>query len=447
MNRIMITAPTSGGGKTAFTCALLRVLANRGLKTAAFKCGPDYIDPMLHRRAAGGKCRNLDLFLASPERVKSLFVQACGGVDAAVAEGVMGYYDGLGGVTDTASSWQTAAALDFPAVLVVNPKGAGLTMAAQIKGMLDFRRPSGIIGIILNNCTASQSKFYINLFESETGLPILGCLPHCDEAEIPSRHLGLQTAGEIDNLDKKLDILAESLESNTDIDDLLALCRRPDIPPETVKTVPTQARIAVARDEAFCFIYDETIDALRDAGAEIVYFSPIHSEKLPVGIGGLYLPGGYPELYAERLAANDGMRRQICQAVTNGLPTAAECGGFMYLCRSIENETGLSYPMAGVIDSVTVKKNRLVRFGYAYMTAKSDGLLFDKGDSVPIHEFHYWDASICGSDFDLVKPISKKSWQGGFNTPTLYAGFPHLYFAGEPTLAERFVSKAAEAMR
>ena len=204
-------------------------------------------------------------------------------------------------------------------------------------------------------------------------------------------------------------------------------------------------RIAVARDEAFCFAYAETLDALRDAGAELVFFSPLRDTTLPENIGGLYLPGGYPELYAQQLSENRALRAAIREAVQNGLPTAAECGGFLYLGQALEGTDGKVYPMAAVLQGSGHNAGRLVRFGYAAMTAKADSMLFRAGEALSIHEFHHWDSSENGTDFS-VRKTEKRQWECGFANAHLYAGFPHLYWAGT-ALPRRFVQAAQHFLK
>lgn len=447
MIEVMIAAPASGSGKTVLTCALLAALKRRGLDPCAFKCGPDYIDPMFHRSVLGVESHNLDLFLAEEETVRRLYARYTAGHDAAVLESAMGFYDGLGGSTDRASGWHTADTLDVPVLLAVRPKGASLTLAAQIRGLLDFRNPSHIAGIFLMDCSPMLAKSLTPMLERETGLPVLGFLPHMDEAALESRHLGLRTAGEISDLAARLDRVAEELAGAMDWEKFSALFG--DRTARETPEIPTSHRrvsIAVARDEAFCFLYEEALDALRDAGAELLFFSPLRDVRLPVGACGMYLPGGYPELYAARLAENAEMRAAVRRAVEGGLPTVAECGGFLYLGRSLESTDGKTYPMAGYLPGEGVRKERLVRFGYAELTAEKDSLLLHAGESVPIHEFHYWDSTENGSDLTAVKPLTGRNWRCGFVRERLYAGFPHLYFAGRPVLAERFV-RAAEDYR
>ena len=443
MVELMVSAPASGSGKTVLTCALLSALKHRGLDPCAFKCGPDYIDPMFHRSALGVDSRNLDLFLSGEDTVRALYRRCGGGRGAAVVEGAMGFYDGLGGTTDRASAWHAAHTLDLPVLLAVRPRGASLTLAAQIGGLLEFRTPSHIAGLFLTDCSPTLAKSLAPMLEGETGLPVLGHLPHMAEAVLESRHLGLHTAGEIGDLAARIGRAAQVLDEAMDWDRFFALFdRRPgwEAPPPRhgAETVP----LAVARDEAFCFTYAETLDALRDAGAELVFFSPLRDEKLPENACGLYLPGGYPELYAAQLAENQSMRDSIKGAVAGRMPTAAECGGFLYLGQSLEGTDGRTWPMAGYLPGEGVKQDRLVRFGYANLSAPSDSLLFEAGEPVPVHEFHYWDSTRNGEDLTASKPLTGRSWTCGFVSDRLYAAFPHLYFAGRPELAERFVRAA-----
>ena len=438
--QLMAAAPASGSGKTTVVCALLRALRRRGLDPCAFKCGPDYIDPMFHRAALEVPSCNLDLYLTDPARLRQLYSAHLAGHGAAVVEAAMGYYDGAG-LTDAASGWQTADTLGLPVLLVVRPGGASLTLAAQIKGLQAFRPDSHLAAILLNGCSASYADRLAPLLERETGLPVVGCLPTLEAARLPSRHLGLYTAGEIQDLSPRLDALADALEAGADLDKLLAVCRRPAPVSAPAQAAPVRARIAVARDEAFCFCYPETLETLARAGAECVFFSPMRDAALPEA-DALYLPGGYPELYAETLSQNEPLRRAVAAAVAAGMPTVAECGGFLYLGQTLADEAGSVWPMAGVLPGDGFRAGRLVRFGYADLTAREDSLLFRAGERVPVHEFHHWDSTCPGDALEAEKPDGRR-WRCGFAGPRLYAGFPHLYLAGRPRLAERLVSAAA----
>ena len=447
MIQFLLAAPRSGSGKTTMTCALLMALKRRGCAPCAFKSGPDYIDPMFHRAVLGVESRNLDLFFSAPETVRTLYAKGAAGHGAAVCEGAMGFYDGLGGVSDRASAWHLADTLDLPVLLVVEPKGQSLTLAAELNGLVNFRTPSHIAGILLNNCTARMHALLAPMLEKETGLPVLGFLPKLPEAVIGSRHLGLYTAAEVENLQQKLALLADAAEEHIDWPRLLALCEKePPALPVQPEMPPARVRIAVAQDEAFCFTYAETLEAFRDAGAEVVFFSPLRDTALPENIGGLYLPGGYPELHARELSENTSLLREIKQKIKSGLPTAAECGGFLYLGQSLTDAEGQSWPMAGVLPGEAKDAGRLVRFGYAALSADSDSMLFRAGESFPIHEFHHWDSTANGVALAAKKPVGGAEWRCGFIDEHFYAGFPHLYWAGTP-LPQRFAAAAENYRR
>ena len=447
MIQFLLAAPRSGSGKTTMTCALLMALKRRGCAPCAFKSGPDYIDPMFHRAVLGVESRSLDLFFSAPETVRALYAKGAAGHGAAVCEGAMGFYDGLGGVSDRASAWHLADTLGLPVLLVVEPKGQSLTLAAELNGLKNFRTPSHIAGILLNNCTARMHALLAPMLEKETGLPVLGFLPKLPEAVIGSRHLGLYTAAEVENLQQKLALLADAAEEHIDWPRLLALCEKePPALPVQPETPPARVRIAVAQDEAFCFTYAETLEAFRDAGAEVVFFSPLRDTALPENIGGLYLPGGYPELHARELSENTSLLREIKQKIESGLPTAAECGGFLYLGQSLTDAEGQSWPMVGVLPGEAKDAGRLVRFGYAALSADSDSMLFRAGESFPIHEFHHWDSTANGTALAAKKPVGGAEWRCGFVNEHFYAGFPHLYWAGTP-LPQRFAAAAENYRR
>ena len=445
MLELMIAAPASGSGKTVLTCALLAALKKRGLNPCAFKCGPDYIDPMFHRSVLGVDSHNLDLFLSDEDTVRSLYDHYSASHDSVVAEGAMGFYDGLGGATDWASAWHTADVLELPVLLAVRPRGSSLTLAAQIKGLQAFRSPSHIAGIFLNDCSPMLFQSLNPMLERETGLPVLGYLPHMGDAVLESRHLGLQTAREIKDLADRIYHTAQMLDNTMDWEALTEQCERRESPTvSTPQTAWMRTPIAVAKDEAFCFLYEETLDILRNEGAELLFFSPLHDETLPENACGLYLPGGYPELYAAGLARNESMRQSVREAISRGVPTVAECGGFLYLGQTLEGTDGSAYPMAGYLPGDGVRTSKLVRFGYAELTADGDSLLFRKGESVPVHEFHYWDSTRNGEDLTAVKPLTGRNWRCGFVNERLYAAFPHLYFPGRPELAKRFTQAARQ---
>ena len=450
MIECIITAGSSGSGKTSVVVGLLSLLQRKGYNVGSFKCGPDYIDPMFHRAVMGVESHNLDLFLASADRVKEFYQRYSAGKTAVICEGAMGYFDGLGGITDEASAWKVADTLDLPVIAVIDAKGASLSIAAQILGLKALRQPHHIVGVILNKCSKMLYQRLKPVLEAETGVKLLGFLPYVEGAEFSSRHLGLYTAGEISDINQRIEKIADVLEDSLDFEAFEELCKRnvkavdgvEQLELEDSKTC-AKAKIAVARDDAFCFLYEETLDTLKEQGAELVFFSPLHDEGLPKGVSGLYLPGGYPELFAGELSFNEDMLKDIKSAIESGLPTVAECGGFLYLCESLEDGNGDIYEQVGIFKGAATNKEKLVRFGYSLLSQEEDSLLFRKGEEVPMHEFHYWDAADPGSDLLATKPLGGRSYRCAYSTDTLYAGFPHLYLAGKPKLAARFVEKAA----
>ncbi|NMA36785.1 MAG: cobyrinate a,c-diamide synthase [Papillibacter sp.] len=446
INRLMITAPNSGGGKTTLTCAILRALCLRGLKPASFKCGPDYIDPMFHEKVIGAKSTNLDLFFAGEEGLRQLLYRNSINSDVSVIEGAMGFYDGIG-MTDEASASSIARATGTPAVLVADGKAQALSIAALISGFVSFRGGTSIKGVIFNRISPKLYEDMKSLVEKECGVRVYGYMPELKDCVIESRHLGLVTADEIEDIKEKLISLAKAAEESVDIDGLLELASK--APPLEVKPYTPEAitkarpKIAVARDRAFCFYYSDTLRLFEELGAEIAYFSPLSDIKLPEGCAGLYIGGGYPELYARQLSENKAMLKEVNDAVRGGMPTIAECGGFMYLHSEMEGRDGSFYKMAGVLPYKAYRTKKLQRFGYINVQAKEDSLLLSKGESIPAHEFHYWDSSDPGSGLRALRPRSDKSWDCAHVSKTMYAGYPHLYLFGNPGAAGKFV-KACE---
>ena len=424
MRAFLITAMQSGAGKTVMSCALMAALKQKGLTVNAFKSGPDYIDPMFHRRVL-------------EEGVRRSFRKTSGDVE--IVEDAMGYYDGLNGGTE-ASAWDLACRLNLPAVLVLRPKGSGLTLAAQVRGIQTFRQDSRICALLLADCSERLAGYLLPVLERECGLPVLGYMPHMSEAELESRHLGLLTEEEIEDFTARMDRLAEQISRTADLERLISLAAEgpsdKGAAAEAAANSEPVCRIAVARDEAFCFQYADNLYALRSAGAELLYFSPLRDCGLPEA-DGLYLCGGYPELFAGQLAANESMRTDIAKKVRSGLPTVAECGGFLYLQQSLEDAEGRPQPMCGVLPGRGFRTGHLQRFGYLTLSAERDSMLLRRGERLPAHEFHYWDSTENGSDLRAEK-TDGRSWGCGCADRTVYAAFPHLHFGGELPLAERF---------
>ena len=435
--RLLIAGTGSGCGKTTIVCAILQALKNRGHDAASFKCGPDYIDPMFHSEIIGAQSANIDLFFSDEAQARSLFLKHAAELN--LIEGVMGFYDGMGMDSEAASSHHAAKALDAPAILVVNGRGMALSAAAVVRGYLELRRPSGIEGVIFNHVSPMSYPMLKAAVERECGVKVYGYMPDCPECALESRHLGLVTAQEVDDLRIRMQILASRAEKSIDLDGLIALMRMqaPLEAEEFVQEHIGNVRIAVARDRAFCFYYRDNLEMLRELGAQLIPFSPMADGKLPE-CDGLILGGGYPELYLEQLSGNQSMRASIRAAIADGLPTIAECGGFMYLAETIAGR-----PMAGAIQTGCFNAGKLQRFGYTTITAEKDSLLFCAGDAIRAHEFHYWDAENPGNDLASRKP-SGKSWKCAYAADTLYAGYPHLYFPSNPGAAKRFIQKCQE---
>ena len=444
--RLLIAATASGAGKTTVVCGLLRALQRRGVRVQACKCGPDYIDPQFHREVIGVPSRNLDLFLAGEDVVRELVAQGAKESDLTLIEGAMGYYDGIAQSSDS-SSFDLARATQTPAVLVVDARGRALSAAAEVAGFLHFREPSHIAGIILNRVSASYFAQLKAMIEREAHVPVLGYVPWVDVAELECRHLGLVGAHEVADLAAKVDALADELEKTVDLDVLLAVAQHAEPLSFEPRALPApceaQPVVAVARDEAFSFYYEDSLALLERLGAHIAYFSPLHDDALPPRVCGLYLGGGYPELHAEALSRNASMLVQVREAVSSGMPTIAECGGFLYLHQILEDTEGRAWPMVGAVSGRVYPLGRLARFGYVTLTAQEDGLLASAGQRVRAHEFHYWESSEPGAGFRAQKPQSGREWDCVISTPTLYAGFPHLYLGGCSRAAKRFVDACA----
>lgn len=445
--RFMIAAPSSGSGKTVVTCALLRALARRGLACAAFKCGPDYIDPLFHRRVVGARSGNLDGFFTDAPTLRALLARGAAGADVAVLEGVMGFYDGMApGVAD-ASSYQVARDTETPVVLVVNGRGASLSLAAVIHGIAEFLPCANVRGVVLNKTSAAACAYAAPAIEKHTGVAVLGNIPAAEAFSLESRHLGLVTADEVEQLSARIDKMAELVEKSVDVDRLLEIAATaPDIREEPYRLEPIAGArpiVGVARDEAFSFYYEENLRALEDLGCELAFFSPLCDSELPRGTSALYLGGGYPELHARQLSENAPMREAVRRAVESGMPTVAECGGFLYLQREIADSEGRRWPVAGALEGASENGGRLSHFGYVELTSQRDGLYGPRGTRIRAHEFHYWQSTCPGGDFWTQKPRRDKGWPCTTTTPSLVAGFPHVYYPANPDVARAFASAAA----
>lgn len=439
--RILISAGASGSGKTLFTLGLLSALKMRGKNVASFKCGPDYIDPMFHQEVVGKRSVNLDSFFVGEEEVKSRLWEHSKDCDIAIIEGVMGYYDGLAGISPRASAYDLAKITKTPTVLLVDAKGASLSLLAYIKGFLSYKEDSFIGGVIFNRMSPMLYPRMKGLVEKELGIPALGYLKENPKFTIKSRHLGLVLPEEISDLQEKIRLVGEEIEKTVDVNQILAMANqspkftiRED---EIYKAKKKQAvSIGVAKDEAFCFLYKDNLALLEKMGANLVYFSPLRDESLPKKLDGLLLPGGYPELYAKTLSDNKAMLLSVQEAIESGMPCIAECGGFLYLHEQILDKEGNAYSMVGVIAGTSYFTGKLSRFGY--VTLKGQNIFGSELGEIPAHEFHYYESENCGDAMWAQKPLSDRGWKCCHSKESLFAGFPHLYFYGNPKLAEKF---------
>ena len=493
---ILLAAPASGSGKTAAACALMSAFQRRGLTVRACKCGPDYIDPMFHREVLGVDSRNLDLFFSGGEELRTGYEDHVCGADLAVTEGVMGYYEGMSMDSDTASSYDVSRTLGLPVILVLPCRGASLSLAAVVKGMVEYRPDSRIRGILLNRVSGMLYPRLKSMLERELRkmgyeIPVVGYVPEDEAFSFESRHLGLVTPQEMDSVKEQTCRAGDLLTQTADLDLILRIAEEADFcakekkkldgekcgvlkgnrgkgktRAEAGKPSGMEIRIGIARDRAFCFYYKENMELLEKMGCRLVPFSPISDPELPKELDGLILGGGYPELFARQLSENRRMRESVREAVGFGMPCLAECGGFMYLHEEMEDGEGNEYPMAGVIPGKTFPAGKLVRFGYINVTAADGGnpasdrkdvrlngqqdqgeWYLRQGESIRGHEFHYWDSTDSGHGCEAVKPDGRRRWQCIHAEGNLFAGYPHLYLPSLPVFAERFVQRCAERRR
>lgn len=452
--RILIGAGASGSGKTLITCGILAALQERGLKVASFKCGPDYIDPMFHSRVIGTRSRNLDTFFTGEAVTRYLLRENARDADIAVMEGVMGFYDGVGGVTTQASAYELSRVTKTPAVLVLDCRGMSVSIAAYVKGFLEYQADNLIRGVILNQLSPMLYQRVKGLLEEDLHVKVLGYVPKVEDCVIDSRHLGLVKPEEIPDLLERLKRLANILEKTMDMDGLLKLADEAQELEETDLSsedpafswhLPEPVTIAVARDDAFCFFYEDNLRLLRDMGAKIVDFSPLKDKEVPKEAAGLLFYGGYPELHARALSKNRSMKKSIYKKIAGGIPCMAECGGFMYLHETMEDMEGNAYKMVGVIPGGAYKTPKLNhRFGYISLSQGIEGVFGQDVGEIPAHEFHYFDSPNCGTDYLAKKPSSSRSWECMHSNGRMFAGFPHFHYYGNPRVAKAFLERCLQ---
>lgn len=445
---LLIAGTHSGCGKTTITLGVMAALARRGLAVQPFKCGPDFIDPSLHRLVAGRVSRNLDVRMCGVDWVRQTFARHGSSADVAVVEGVMGLFDGGAGSAAT-----LAKTLDLPVLLVVDVRSAAESVAAVVHGFATLDAGVRLAGVIGNGIGSDKHRQMVaEAIGAHCAVPLLGCLPRSEAVAIPSRHLGLHMGEEHPLTGTGLARLIELIETHVDLERLVRIAATPRREePASNGTVPANAgapvRIGVARDAAFCFYYEDNLDLLCAAGAELVFFSPLDDGSLPPDLAGLYLGGGYPELHARRLSDNRAMMAQVRVFAESGRPVYGECGGFMYLCRSLADLDGHEFPMAGLYPFAARMQARLRSLGYRRPQVMRDCLLAPAGAVLHGHEFHYSTIDTDGVAVPAAYVLEEGRPEGFVACGQTLAGYVHLHWGRTPEAAARFVEACRAAAR
>lgn len=435
--------------------AILSYLAGEGLKVAPFKVGPDFIDPGHHTKISGKTCINLDSWMLSKEYNIQRFREETKASDIAVVEGVMGLFDGLDGLSDAGSTAQMAKWLNLPVVLVVSARGKARSAAAIVKGFEDFDPDLTIAGVIFSQTGSLRHYDYLKkAVEQNCRTKCLGHLPKNDGIIMPERHLGLVTADELDISPDTLSTLSGMVRDYMDIQGLIASLESFELP---VKPDPTPLgstsepgpTIAVARDKAFCFYYPDNLDILKTFGAKIVEFSPLRDDCLPRDIDGIYLGGGYPEVFAEKLSQNTGLLKEIKEKSMSGMPIYGECGGFMFLCSQLSGmEDPQPYAMSGCFDFKVQMSKRLRSLGYREITLKHETIIGKKGDTLRGHEFHYSSLENPNTAVPDVYCVTSRAGQDialkGYQVSNTLGSYLHIHFGSNPVCAKHFVATCRE---
>ena len=444
--RLVLAGAHSGAGKTSVSTGIMAAFVRRGLTVQPYKVGPDYIDPAFHTFVAGRQSRNLDSWMLDERTIRSLFMRQAPGPEQglSVIEGVMGLFDGH--IQEgTGSTAHVAQILSAPIVLIINGSGASRSAAALVHGFDRFSPDTRLAGVIVNMVNSrSHYEMLKGFIEKETGVPCFGFLAKNPDMTLESRHLGLVPSVEVEGLSRRLELLAEAVAETVDLDGLLNLAAStPEMEPAPLPVLPgPPVRLGVARDRAFNFYYDDGLDLLTDLGAELVFFSPLDDAALPPNLEGLYIGGGFPEVFAAELEANQTMRSQIREALEGGLPAYAECGGLMCLSRSITDFEGREYAMTGFFDQKTAMTKRLQNFGYVSVAFEEDTVLGPAGTMVRAHEFHH--SRLEGPEPGYVLEVKKspaRGWRGGLKKKNVLAAYPHLHFHANSALADYFLNQ------
>lgn len=456
---IVIAGTNSGCGKTTVSMGIMAAMVKQGLCVQPFKVGPDYIDPMFHTYITGRESRNLDSWMLEEDTVRRLFFRNASGADIAVIEGVMGMFDGFGGYSEGGSTAHVSKITGCPVILVVNGEGMSLSIVPLIKGFMDFDPGVSIRGVIINNINSvAHFQLLRRNIEEHLAIAVIGYLRTRPECSLPSRHLGLVTEGEIADLKNRVEILTRQVEETLDLKLLQRIAQEAAVQEGAVTlddSLPftsrgERVRIGIARDKAFNFYYRDNLDLLEMLGAELVPFSPLTDRSLPKDLQGLYIGGGYPEVWAKELEENESMLKSVREGVQQGMPVFAECGGLMYLGESICTQNGETYAMAGVIPGKSEMTASLQRFGYVEIEAVQDSCLAKAGERIRGHEFHYSTTVVpdglpaCYKVYKSRRDRDAVSWSCGYRQYNVVAGYPHLHFWSNPVFARRFVESCRE---
>ncbi|MEA5512895.1 cobyrinate a,c-diamide synthase [Nodularia sp. UHCC 0506] len=450
---LVIAGERSGVGKTTVTLTLLASLRRRGLSVQSFKVGPDYIDPMFHGYVTGRACRNLDAVLTSEDYVQKCFAAHSPNCEYSLVEGVMGLFDGVKAVenqeesvikTDFASTAHVARILDLPVVLVIDCSRLSGSVAAIAHGYCTYDSRIKIAGVVLNRVGSDRHLSLLKDALAALQLPILGVLRRQDNITIPDRHLGLVPTAELPELDTVIERLADLGDTYFDWQKLLPLLKSPhSSTPHTPHPTPN-IKIAIARDRAFNFYYQDNLDLLQNLGAELVFWSPLEDAELPPDIQGMYFGGGFPEVYAQRLAANTNARQTVKTAILSGMPTIAECGGLMYLCEQIIDFEDKSWSMVGILPTSAVMGGRLT-LGYRRAVALQNNLLIPAGTNIYGHEFHRSSLSVNPQSplfqtyrYDCDENMGTEGWTSPSN---LHASYIHLHWGQSPEIPQKFLKQ------
>ncbi|HAH20797.1 MAG: hypothetical protein A2Y00_02885 [Omnitrophica WOR_2 bacterium GWF2_43_52] len=446
--RVIIAATQSGSGKTTIALGLMLALRKSGLNVQPFKAGPDYIDPTYHSLASAHACRNLDSWLLKPDVILELFEKEARKADISIIEGVMGLYDGIRD-KEQGSTAHLAKILKCPVILILNAASLSRSAAAIALGYKEFDTKVDIAGIILNNIGSQNHYLYVKTaIEKKTKIPVLGFLPKDQDIRVPERHLGLIPTEEKKFKKHFREKLAALVEKNIDVGSILKLSRRANPLPYfkksifSAKSIKPCLSLAVARDKAFNFYYQDNLDILKDLGARLIEFSPLKDRALPKNIDGIYIGGGFPELFALELSRNLSLKQEIFQQAHSGLPIYAECGGLMYLVKKLVDFKGKAFSMVGIFDNSVVMAKKLQALGYIEIEAIGDTIVSRRGSKIKAHTFHWSYLNNVPKDIHFAYKVTKskvKMYTDGLIKENVLASYAHLHFASNINFAKNFI--------